>query len=94
MHWTIKGSMIWSPTSGCRLLIIFPLNIECGRHWRIKSSYLDSTSKDYYIWLRYSAYFDGVFCQPCVAFRDRVGKSSFKKLYTEPFTRWNGAAAR
>ena len=44
----------------------------------------------------YSAYYDGVFCLPCVLFGNNVARNStlLTKLFTEPFTRWNGANTR
>ena len=83
-------SNIWKPPHD----YIYRQHVESGRHWRINSSYLDESSRKYYSWLRYSAYFDGVFCLPCVAFADHLGKTNLKKLYKEPFTRWNGAPIR
>ena len=73
----------------------FPQHVENQRHWRLNKDYLNPSSTEYFPWLTYSAYFDGTFCLPCVAFASKLGKSiSLKKLFTEPFTRWNGARPR
>ena len=73
----------------------FPRHVEFNRHWRVNKDYFNPSSQEYLPWLTYSAYFDGVFCLPCITFATHIGKSiSLKKLYTEPFTRWNGAPSR
>ena len=80
----------WKPPPG----YIYPQHVESGRHWRINSTYLCETSKFYYSWLCYSAYFDGAFCLPYVVFAHQYGKCNLKKIFKESFTRWNGAPSR
>lgn len=79
---------IWKPPPG----FSFPQHHENKRNWRLNSVYLDPSSTAYLPWLTYSKYFDGVFCLPCVTFGENGTK--LKKLYSEPFTRWNGVSKR
>ena len=81
---------VWRPPPGYN----FPKHVENGRHWRINDAYLTPSSPKYFFWLVYSAYFDGVFCLPCVLFGQSTTNSKLQKLFLEPFTRWNSAPKR
>ena len=85
--------LLWKPDSN----FDFPFHVELKRHWRFQSTYINENSSNFIPWLCYSAYLDCTFCLPCVlfghAFNNRHG-SQLKKLFTEPFTRWNSAPQR
>ena len=72
----------------------FPQHVESNWHLRFNSSYVDANSPFCIPWLVYSAYYDGAFCLSCVLFVHKVADTKLKKLFTEPFTRWNGARTR
>lgn len=80
----------WKPPKNFK----FPQHVDGKRHWRFNADYIDKTSEKWLPWLAYSAYYDGVFCIPCVLFGHNFGNTRLVKLWKEPFTRWNGAPTR
>ena len=82
---------VWKPSHEFK----FHQYVEHGRHWRISSKYLDDRSTSFLPWLVYSAFYDGAFCLPCVAFGKSIGTHNYaSQLISEPFTRLNGAPSR
>ena len=84
---------VWKPDSN----FDFPFHVDSKRHWRFQSTYINEKSPNFIPWLCYSAYLDSAFCLPCVLFGHAFSShhgSQLKKLFTEPFTRWNGAPRR
>ena len=73
---------VWKPPPE----FAFPQHEECGRRC--------SDSPKFCKWLVYSAYYDGVFCLPCVLFGKSLGQTKLQKLFTEPLTRWNGMSSK
>ena len=81
----------WNPPNGYS----FPQHFQNDRHWRFSSQCIIEGSENYFEWIRYSEYYDGAFCLPCVLFGNSTGQHNLGKLLiTEPYTRWNGAFPR
>ena len=69
---------VWRPPAG----YVFPQHVELKRNWRPDKEYIDPSSIEYFPWLCYSAYYDGVFYLPCVACASSSGKSAGLKYFS------------
>ena len=85
-------SKVWIPPVDYE----FPKYFANNKHWSFNRKFIEKDSKEYHHWLVYSAYYDGVFCLPCVLFGNNIARNStlLTILFTEPFTRSNGANTR
>ena len=81
---------VWKPPINFQ----FRQHVKNGRKWRFNHTYICPDSPKFYSWLVYSAYYDGVFCLPCLVFGRSLKESRLQKLFTEPLTRWNGASKK
>ena len=83
-------NVVWKPTTE----YVFPQHEESGRRIRFSHSYISPDSPKFFKWLAYSAYYDGVFCVPCVLFGQKLDKTKLTNLFRKPLTRWNGMISK
>ena len=54
----------------------FPKYFANNKHWSFNRKFIAKDRKEYHHWLVYSAYYDGVFCLPCVLFGNNIARNS------------------